>query len=113
MLTCSAGCAQLQVDINQQLISNARDGRPLRQNHLRTSGVRDVLIYCRDHRCSHHVETSADRWPDYLRLSDIEPDFVCTACSKRGAEVRPSFEGRGSIHEGRLVAAMDDDPGDA
>ena len=23
-------------------------------------GLRDVLIYCRDHRCSHHVETNAD-----------------------------------------------------
>jgi hypothetical protein len=31
---------------------------------MRASGVRDVLIYCRDHRCSHHVEVSADR--DYL-----------------------------------------------
>jgi hypothetical protein len=28
---------------------------------MRGSGVRDVLIYCRDHRCSHHVEVSADR----------------------------------------------------
>ena len=27
---------------------------------MRASGVRDVLSYCRDHRCSHHVETSAD-----------------------------------------------------
>jgi hypothetical protein len=26
---------------------------------LRASGVRVVLIYCRDHRCSHHVETNA------------------------------------------------------
>ena len=37
---------------------------------MRASGVRDVLIYCRDHRCSHHVEISADRWPDHVRLSD-------------------------------------------
>jgi hypothetical protein len=58
---------------------------------LRESGVRDVLIYCRDHHCSHHVETRADRWPDHVRLSDIEPDFVCTACGRRGAEVRPKF----------------------
>ena len=58
---------------------------------LRASGVRDVLIYCRDHRCSHHVEISADRWPNHVRLSDIEPDFVCTACGKRGAEIRPKF----------------------
>ncbi|MGX9432003.1 MULTISPECIES: hypothetical protein [Bradyrhizobium] len=28
---------------------------------LRAAGVRDVLIYCRDHRCSHHVEISGDR----------------------------------------------------
>jgi hypothetical protein len=58
---------------------------------MRESGVRDVLIYCRDHRCSHHVETNADGWPDDVRLSGIEPDFVCTACGKRGAEVRPKF----------------------
>jgi hypothetical protein len=25
---------------------------------LRASGVRDVLIYCRDHRCSHHIAIS-------------------------------------------------------
>jgi len=40
---------------------------------MRASGVRDVLIYCRDHRCSHHVEKiSADRWPNRVRLSEIE-----------------------------------------
>jgi hypothetical protein len=52
---------------------------------LRESGVRDVLIYCRDHHCTHHIAISADRWPDDVRLSDIEPDFVCTACGKRKA----------------------------
>jgi len=58
---------------------------------VRASGVRDVLVYCRDHRCRHHIEISADRWPDHVRLSDIEPTFTCTACGKRGAEVRPNF----------------------
>ena len=29
------------------------------------------------------------RRPDHVRLSDIEPGFVCTACGKRGADVRP------------------------
>jgi hypothetical protein len=28
---------------------------------------------------------------DHMRLSNIEPDFVCTACGKRGAEVRSKF----------------------
>jgi hypothetical protein len=27
---------------------------------MRASGVREVLIDCRDHWCSHHVEVSAD-----------------------------------------------------
>jgi hypothetical protein len=29
---------------------------------MRESGIRYVIIYCRDHRCSHHVETNADVW---------------------------------------------------
>ena len=40
---------------------------------MRASCVRDVLIYCRDHRCSHHVEANADGWADDVRLSDIQP----------------------------------------
>jgi hypothetical protein len=58
---------------------------------MRASRVRDVLVYCRDHRCSHHIRISADRWPDHVRLSDIEPGFVRTACGKRGADIRPDF----------------------
>jgi hypothetical protein len=26
-----------------------------------------------------------------MRLADIEPSFVCRACGKRGADVRPDF----------------------
>lgn len=66
---------------------------------MRASGVRDVLIYCRDHRCSHHVETSADGWADDVRLSDIEPKFVCKVCGRRGADVRPAH-GRGKMGSG-------------
>ena len=29
--------------------------------------------------------------PDHVRLSDLEPLFVCQACSQRGADVRPDF----------------------
>jgi hypothetical protein len=34
---------------------------------------------------------SADQWPDDLRLSDIEHRFICAACGKRAADVRPDF----------------------
>ena len=40
---------------------------------------------------SHLITTSGDRWPDNTRLSDLEPRFVCSACGKRGADVRPDF----------------------
>jgi hypothetical protein len=56
-----------------------------------SGGVRGVLIYCLDYRCSHSIAIPADGWPDDVRLSDIEPRFVCKACGKRGADVRPYF----------------------
>src|SRR5947207_5084981 len=50
---------------------------------MRESGVRGVLVWCTDYRCSHYIEMSADRSPDDLRVSDIEHRFVCTACGRR------------------------------
>ena len=58
---------------------------------MRASGVRGVLIYCADYLCSHSIAISADRWPDDVRLSDIEPRFTCQACGHRGADVRPDW----------------------
>jgi hypothetical protein len=50
-----------------------------------------ILVYCADYRCSHSIEVPADQWGDDVRLSDIEPRFVCMACGKRDADVRPHF----------------------
>jgi hypothetical protein len=36
------------------------------------SGVRGLLIYCSDYRCSHWTAISGDRWTDSVRLSDLE-----------------------------------------
>jgi hypothetical protein len=58
---------------------------------MRSSGVRGLLVYCSDYRCSHYIAVRADKWDDGVRLSDIEPRLVCTACGKRGADVRPDF----------------------
>jgi hypothetical protein len=72
---------------------------------MRSSGVRGVLIYCADFHCSHSIAISADRWPDDVRLSDLEPLFICQACGQRGADVRPYFgwdkEARASRHRNR------------
>ena len=58
---------------------------------MRVAGVRGVLIYCSDYRCSHSMCLDANRWADDIRLSDIEPRFVCAACGHRGADVRPDW----------------------
>jgi hypothetical protein len=60
---------------------------------MRESGVSRVIVFCSDYRCSHSTALPADRWPDHVRLSDIEPQFVCKACGKRGADVRPDYQG--------------------
>jgi hypothetical protein len=58
---------------------------------MRSSGVRGILIYCADFHCSHSIAINADKWPDHVRLSVLEPRFVCKPCGKRGADVRRNF----------------------
>src|SRR4051794_32359777 len=43
-------------------------------------GIRGLLVYCSDYKCSHNVEISADPWPDDFGLSDLEPLFKCQPC---------------------------------
>jgi hypothetical protein len=59
---------------------------------MREMGVRGLIVFCADYRCGHSVTLSADSWSDDLRLSDIEPRFICGACGRRGADVRPDFQ---------------------
>jgi hypothetical protein len=61
---------------------------------MRAGGVRGLLIYCSDYKCSHSTAISADQWPDHVRLSDLEARFVCKPCGKRGADVRPDFRSK-------------------
>jgi hypothetical protein len=58
---------------------------------MRDMGIRGVLVYCADYRCSRSIAISGDQWADEVRLSDIESRFVCQACGKRGEDVRPDF----------------------
>jgi hypothetical protein len=75
----------------------SRRGHELRRpqkitfGEMRSTGVHGISIYCADYHCSHSIAISADLWPDDVRRSDLEPRFVCKACGKRGADVRPDF----------------------
>jgi hypothetical protein len=55
------------------------------------AGVRGLLIYCSDYKCSHWTAIGGDHWPDEVRLSEIERRFTCQACGTKGADVRPNF----------------------
>ena len=64
---------------------------------MREMGVRGLLIYCADYRCSHSIAISGDAWPDDARLSDIEERFTCRVCGKRGVDVRPDYNRKSLI----------------
>ena len=79
---------------------------------MRQMGVRGLLVYCSDYRCSHSTAIRGDRWPDDVRLSNLEPLFVCQACGTKGADLRPDFgwekqakPAAAGVSEGSLGAA--------
>jgi len=48
----------------------------LRQRSLGSAVLVRLCLLTSFNRCTHSTTISADRWPDNLGLSDIEPDFV-------------------------------------
>jgi len=56
------------------------------------NGLRWLIFYCCEFKCSHSVVIDATQWGDAVRLSDLELKFVCKACGRHGAGVRPLFE---------------------
>lgn len=77
-------------------------GRPERHDDLPAKNLFRRTPRIRRPRCAgllprspllqppHHDQRR--RWPDYVRLSDIESGSLCTACGERGAEVQPNFD---------------------
>jgi hypothetical protein len=58
---------------------------------MRAAGHRELMVYCSDYHCSHNVRLPAatvDQWPDDVRLSDVEANFICAICGRRGAIIR-------------------------
>ena len=82
----NSGCGRFLAELGA---CHANRRSPSRE--MRESGVFGVVVFCSNYQCSHSVAPPADRWSDDVRLSDIEPQFVCKLCGKC-ADVRPNFQ---------------------
>jgi hypothetical protein len=71
---------------------------------MREMSVRGGLVYCADYYCSHSVALSADRWPEGMRLSDIQPHLV----RKIGAEPHKKTRHSRRASFGSSLAALPD-----
>jgi hypothetical protein len=71
-------------------------GPPVTLGHIRSHGVRRLLIYCSTGLCHHSAIVDADRWPDETVLLDLDRRAVCTKCGMIGAAVRPNWSERPS-----------------
>jgi hypothetical protein len=70
-------------------------GPPVTLGHIRSHGVRHLLIYCSHGLyCHHSAVVDADRWPDETVLLDLDRRAVCTKCGIIGADVRPNWSER-------------------
>ena len=69
-------------------------GPPVTLGHIRSHGVRRLLIYCSTGLCHHSAVVDADRWPDDTALLDLDRWAVCTKCGMIGADVRPNWSER-------------------
>jgi hypothetical protein len=69
----------------------------MRQQKITVDEMREsggLLVYYADNKCSHLATLApagVDKWTDSVRLSDLEPRFICKCCGQRGADVRPNF----------------------
>jgi hypothetical protein len=69
-------------------------GPPVTLGHIRSHGVRRLLIYCSTGLCHHSAVVDSDRWPDETALLDLDRRAVCTKCGMIGADVRPNWSER-------------------
>jgi hypothetical protein len=84
--THSTVCLPTQAGLQWRMSALTRPTK-ITFGEMRDSGARGLLVYCQNYQCCRSTAISGDRWPDGIRLSDIEPPFTCQGCGKKGAEM--------------------------
>jgi hypothetical protein len=65
---------------------------------MREMSVRGLLIYCADYRCSHSIAISGEPGPMMPSCPISRSGSPVGFCGKRGADVRPDFNGARRRH---------------
>jgi len=63
------GVAVLGVRGHERMLTTSQK---ITVGEMREMGVRGLFVYCSDYKCSHSVALNADRWPNDVRLSDLQ-----------------------------------------
>jgi hypothetical protein len=65
-----------------------------------SQGLRGILIYCADYRCSHSLAISGDALPDDMRLSDLWSRLLLfTSHPVAPGSVKPHSQWQQSCHD--------------
>jgi hypothetical protein len=62
---------------------------------MRETGTRGLLVYCSEYKCGHMMKIApadADRWPDDMRLSDLQPNVSGSVEANMVAKVRAELD---------------------
>jgi hypothetical protein len=68
------------------------DHSPRTIGNMRASGVRSLLVSCR--QCLHEKIVNADKWPGQMRVPTLGSRIACTSCGAMGADIRPNWKER-------------------
>jgi hypothetical protein len=64
---------------------------PVTLGHIRSHGVRELLVYCNSIACNHQTTMNADDLSDETVIRPLGARMVCTRCGHRGGDVRPDW----------------------
>jgi hypothetical protein len=94
------------------MVALTRRPQKITFGEMRSSSVRGLLVYCQNYQCSHSTAISAHRWPDGVRLSDIEPLFTCRLAASgvpMFGRILVRWPDAGQGNESRLTAHWSED----
>jgi hypothetical protein len=87
------------------ILAQVRREQKITLGEMRATGLRRLLFIAKTTSALTTSKISAEQWPDHIRLSHLEPLFVCQVCGHKGADVRPLFDRERMPEANRMAMA--------